>query len=49
MEPPRGDTPEFSWMPDNHHLVVAREARQNDPFHLWIPAHLLAGVVRPKS
>ncbi len=34
--PAFGTTPQFSWMPDSRHLVVARAAREEYPYHLWI-------------
>jgi eukaryotic-like serine/threonine-protein kinase len=29
-------TPNFSWLPDNEHLVVSLAADQNSPAHLWM-------------
>jgi len=29
-------TPDFSWMPDSRHIVVALAAERNSPIHLWI-------------
>jgi Tol biopolymer transport system component len=34
--PVTGSMPEFSWMPDSRHLVVALAQEQNSPAHLWM-------------
>ena len=34
--PTFGDTPSFSWLPDNRHIVISIVAEHNSPSHLWI-------------